>query len=65
MDVNGLLGWDAAKEAMENTKMRARLRGIAAQMDSNNFRVEVDFGKKVIWLAICHSNYLSCNTVSM
>ena len=51
MDVNGLLGWDAAKDAMKHTKMKAQLRGVSAQMYSNVSWVEVEFGKKVLDMA--------------
>ena len=60
------LTWEAAKEATKNTEMRARVLGVAAQMEKFSFFFGIELGRKVLtWLIICHDhcNLLQCQHV--
>lgn len=45
------LTWDAAKEATKDTEMRARIGGVAAQMEKFDFFFGVELGWKVLNMA--------------
>ena len=40
--------WDAAKDATRDTEMKARIGGVAAQMESFDFFFEVELGRKLL-----------------
>ncbi len=43
-----LLTWDAAKEATKDPEMKARIVGVAAQMEKFDFYFGVQLGRKVL-----------------
>ena len=50
--------WEAAKQAAKDTEMRARIIGVASQMEKFDFLFLVEMGRKCLpWLTIFHDHF--------
>ena len=58
------LTWEAAKEATKDTEMRARVLGVAAQMEKFSFFFGIELGRKVVNMADNLSRSLQSATIS-
>ena len=56
--------WDVAKEATKDTEMRARIGGIALQMDTFDFVYGVELGRKLLNIVDNLSRSLQSSTIS-
>ena len=58
------LTWDAAKDAVRDTEMKARIGGVAAQMEHFDFFFGVQLGRKVLNIVDNLSRSLQARTIS-
>ena len=58
------LTWEAAREATKDTEMRARIGGVAAQMEKFAFFFGIELGRKVLSMADNLSRSLQSSTLS-
>lgn len=54
------LTWDAAKQATKDTEMRARITGVAAQMEKFEYFFGLELGRKLLTICLGHFKHQEC-----